>query len=111
MGHRVATSVKKLARALALSAVVLLVFLLSCVAAVMLHSNTPLVRALAAEQASRLLGAQFQGRIVIASLDHLSADQVLASRVEIQDAQGRALLVAQGVNANFSFLGFAAEVL
>ncbi|HTM46827.1 MAG TPA: hypothetical protein VL137_17850, partial [Polyangiaceae bacterium] len=111
MTQRFAASVKKAARVLTLTAAVLAVFVLSCLASVLVHSNAPLVRALAAEQISRLLGAQFQGRVVIASLDHLSADQVRASRIEIQDTQGKALLVAQGVNAHFSLLGFAGEIL
>lgn len=88
-----------------------LTFLLASAASLLLHSNVPVVRALATHAVSRVLCELFEGEVIIAPLDRLSATELHVPKVFVQDSAGKTLLEASDITVRASLLDIASEVL
>lgn len=89
----------------------LLIFALGCVASLLLHSNVPVVRALATRTVSTVLCEVFEGQVIIDSLDRLSANGLHVPKVTVQDTAGKTLLEANDVTIRASLLDIVSELL
>jgi hypothetical protein len=89
----------------------LVAFALASLGSLLLHSNVPVVRAVATEIACSVLSELFEGRIVIAPLDRLSAHELHVAKVEVQDAAGTPLLKAHDITVRAALLDIVSELL
>ncbi|HEX2880957.1 MAG TPA: hypothetical protein VHO25_15605, partial [Polyangiaceae bacterium] len=88
-----------------------LVFVLANIGALLLHSNVPVVRALATHAASKILCELFEGEVTLAPLDRLSANELHLSKVTVHDNVGKTLLEASDVTIRASLLDIASAAL
>jgi translocation and assembly module TamB len=89
----------------------LVVFVLSVVGGVLLHSNTPSARRLAVSEVNSILAPSFQGRIRVDSLGRLSLFGLSGANLTIEDPTGRPVLVARGVRVRIATLDALRSVL
>ncbi|HEX7663008.1 MAG TPA: translocation/assembly module TamB domain-containing protein, partial [Polyangiaceae bacterium] len=91
--------------------VLIVAFVVSLVASVLLNLNLPATRRFAAHITTFLLKDLFQGKIVLEKVDSISLGGVRGARVRILDDTGQTVAYADGINASAPVLGLVRSIL
>lgn len=91
--------------------VLIVAFVVSLVASVLINLNLPATRRFAANVTTFLLKDLFRGRIILEKVDSISLGGIRGARVRVLDDTGTQVGLVDGLNANAPVLGLLRSVL